>query len=109
MTFPGMVNAYSGTYFKKMKYVSDSRRHWRENVDEIVESERYPRLHILTHPFWYMQGREVSLTDTLQQAILQASLDCYDNLNNNFRDLDHELSRSVIERIIDKPSDWEKA
>lgn len=109
MTFPGIVNAYSGTYFKKMKYVSDSRRHWRENVDEIVESGRYPRLHILTHPFWYMQGREVSLTDTLQQAILQASLDCYDNLNNNFRDLDHELSRSVIERIIDKPSDWEKA
>lgn len=105
MEFPGMVNSYSGTYFKSMKYLSDSRRHWRENVDEIIADGLYPRLHILTHPFWYMKGLEISLKDTLQTAILQASLHCYDNLNSNFRDLDMELGRSEIEQVIYKTSD----
>lgn len=109
MAFPNMVNSYSRTYFKEMKYLSDSRRHWRENVDEIIGSRRYPRLHILTHPFWYMQGMEVSLKETLQNAILQASLNCYDHLDDNFRDLETELGRSEIERIIYSTSNWEKA
>lgn len=105
--FPGMINSYSGTYFKSMKYLSDSRRHWREDVDEIIGSGRYRRLHILTHPFWYMQGVESSLKETLQNAILQTSLRCYDNLNDNFRDLGMELKRSEIERIIHRASEGE--
>lgn len=107
MEFPGIINSYSETYFKNMKYLSDSRRHWRENADEIIEDSLYPRLHILTHPFWYMQDREKPLKETLQSAVLQASLHYYDNLNNNFRELDTELKRSEIERIIYKASDWE--
>lgn len=108
MEFPGIINSYSNTYFKSMKYVSDSRRHWRENVDEVIGSMCYQRLHILTHPFWYMQGEESSLKETLQNAVLQASLRCYDNLNDNFRDLDMELNRLEIERIVHGISDEEK-
>ncbi len=109
MEFPDMINSYSSTYFKNMKYLSDSRRHWRENVDEIIGNCLFRRLHILTHPFWYMQGREVSLKETLQNAILQASLNRYDNLNDNFKELERELKRTEIERIVYKTSDEENA
>lgn len=98
LSFPGIVNSYEETYFQKMKYVSDSRRHWRENVDEIIENADHPRLHILTHPFWYREGSEWNLHDTLQEAIWNASLDYYDDLNENFRDLEGEIARSEIER-----------
>ncbi len=98
--FPDLINSYSEIYFKQMKYLSDSRRFWRENVDEIIESAAYPRLHILTHPFWYMEGREKNLKQTLEDAILCASLDYYDRLNDNFRDLSNEIERKKIERII---------
>lgn len=98
ISFSGIINSYEETYFQKMKYVSDSRRHWRENVDEIIESTLYPRLHILTHPFWYREGNEWNLHDTLHEAILTASLDYYDNLNENFRDLEGEIARAEIER-----------
>ena len=98
--FPDLINSYSEVYFKQMKYLSDSRRFWRENVDEIIESAAYPRLHILTHPFWYMEGREKNLKQTLEDAILCASLDYYDRLNDNFRDLSNEIERKKIERII---------
>lgn len=107
MVFPDIINSYSETYFKGMKYLSDSRRHWRENVDEIIGNGIYQRLHLLTHPFWYMQGREDSLEKTLRNAVLQASLNCYDNLNDNFRDLDTELKRTEIEQFIHKTFDQE--
>lgn len=98
--FSGIINSYNETYFKKMKYVSDSRRHWRENVDEIIENAFYPRLHILTHPFWYRKGEEWDLPKTLRNAMAAASLDYYDNLNDNFRDLETEITRAEIEKII---------
>lgn len=98
--FPGVINSYSEIFFKEMKYVSDSRRHWRENVDEIVEGALCPRLHLLTHPLWYTDGGEKSLKQTLKEAILSASMDYYDNLDDNFRDLQNEIERSEIEKII---------
>lgn len=98
--FSDIINSYGEVYFKQMKYLSDSRRHWRENVDEIIDSAMYPRLHILTHPFWYMESKEKSLKQTLEEAILYASLEYYDKLDNNFRDLKNEVERTKIERII---------
>lgn len=98
ISFPDIINSYAETYFQQMKYVSDSRRHWRENVDEIIESALYPRLHILTHPFWYRKGIEYNLHDSLQEAISAASLDYYDNLNENFKNLENEITRAEIER-----------
>lgn len=49
----GLINSYGKDFFEKWKYVSDSNMNWRENVFEIIESENYNKLHILTHPFWY--------------------------------------------------------
>lgn len=99
---PGVINSYASCYFRQMKYLSDSRRHWREDVDEIVSVAEYPHLHILTHPFWYMDGEEKSLHHTLKEAVLGASLKYYDYLNDNFRDLGVELPRTEIETIIGK-------
>lgn len=101
MSFVGLINSYNGTYFRRMKYLSDSRRYWRENVDEIIEKDTYQRLHILTHPFWYGE-REMDLKGTLKEAILGASLDYYDNLNDNFRNLNKEIEKAELERMIHK-------
>lgn len=96
----GVINSYSEVYFKQMKYLSDSRRYWRENVDDIIDSGIYPRLHILTHPFWYVEGKERTLKQTLKDAVVRASLDYYDNLNDNFRNLQSELTRAEIEKSM---------
>ena len=53
LKIPGIVNSYGYDFFKGFKYVSDSRRCWREPVEEIIASGDYCRLHILTHAFWY--------------------------------------------------------
>lgn len=99
---PGVINAYASCYFKSMKYLSDSRRHWREDVDGIVSLAEEPHLHILTHPFWYMDGEEKSLHHTLKEAVLDASMQYYDHLDDNFRDLSSELPRIEIETAIGK-------
>lgn len=100
ISFENIINTYSQIYFKDMKYLSDSRRNWRENVDELIEQETYQRLHILTHPIWYSGGVEKNLRQSLRENILNASLDYYDNLNNNFRNLSEEITRVEIEEII---------
>lgn len=98
--FAGIINSYSDTFFHRMKYLSDSRRCWRENIDDIIMGERYARLHILTHPFWYMEGREKNLKQTLKEAMIEAAMNYYDNMDSNFRNLESELARVEIEKIV---------
>ena len=102
LKFPNIINSYGAAYIREMKYLSDSRRYWRENIEQVIENGNYPRLHILTHPFWYMEGLEKDLKQTLKEFVLGASLNYYENLEDNFRDLDNELKRADIERIINK-------
>ena len=56
VSFPSMINSYSSKFFKEFKYLSDSRMHWRENVEAVIKSHDYHRLHILTHAFWYAKS-----------------------------------------------------
>ena len=65
---PGMINGYGKVYFKEFKYLSDSRRWWREPVEEIIESGQYKRLHILTHAFWY-EKNEQTLEETVSRFV----------------------------------------
>lgn len=97
---PGVINSYAPCYFKQMKYLSDSRRHWREDVEGIVSRKEYRHLQILTHPIWYMDGEEKSLHQTLKETVLGASVEYWNHLNSNFRDLEAELARAEIEAII---------
>lgn len=38
---PGYVNSYGNTFFHEFKYVSDSRRRWREPIDEYIRNKSY--------------------------------------------------------------------
>ncbi len=89
----GIVNSYSNEFFKEFKYLSDSRRNWREPAEKIIESEEYKKLHILTHAFWY-NDIEKSMYDTLNEFVLSAVDKRYDALNDNFTDLKNVLERT---------------
>lgn len=93
--FPTLVNSYSQKYFKAYKYLSDSRMHWRENVLEIIESNAFEHLHILTHPFWYNK-EEQSMKTCMKDFIGSANRERYDDMNENFRDLENVLKREEI-------------
>lgn len=90
LEIPGFVNSYSEEFFQNFKYVSDSRRRWREPVEEIIQSEAYQRLHILTHAFWYHQ-EEWGLKETISDFIKVAGEDRRTYLSENITDLDSIL------------------
>lgn len=82
----GLINSYSKEYFEYFKYLSDSRMLWKEDVEEIIVSQKYKRLHILTHPFWY-KAKEESMEYALLNFIIQSKYKTFDNIDNNFRNL----------------------
>ena len=93
--FPGLINSYSADFFAKMKYLSDSRMHWREDVIEAVTSRQFDRLHILTHPFWFSVTEE-SLEDKITGFLHYATIERYDHLDVNFRDLNKVIEREAL-------------
>lgn len=93
--FHQIINSYSSKYFKSMKYVSDSRMNWREDPIETIESGKYEKLHILTHPFWYsteIETMEAKLKDFLKQSISER----YDFMYDNFTELDQVIDWKEI-------------
>ena len=93
-----VANSYSKEFFNGFKYLSDSRRQWREDVLEVIESERYPHLHILTHPFWY-QEKETDIRETLMSFVQEATKERYDILYENIRDLSAIFSFQDVKSI----------
>lgn len=81
-----IVNSYGKEFFEGFKYVSDSRRRWRENIDEIISCGLYNKLHILTHAFWYNK-KENTLKATIKDFIAKAGLERYEILESNISDL----------------------
>lgn len=90
-----VINSYGKEFFENFKYVSDSRRNWREDVISIVESGQYNRLHILTHPIWYSHS-EKSAKEVLRDLCNQKIFQCYDSLDNNIRDLGSILTKEDL-------------
>ncbi len=93
--FPLLVNSYSHTFFYGFKYLSDSRRRWREPVMEIVKAGTYDRLHILTHAFWY-HDTEQSITQTVKDFVCSANHARYISLMDNITDLPSILQESEL-------------
>lgn len=87
LQIPGMINSYGRTFFHDFKYLSDSRRHWREPAEEIIQSGRYDRLHILTHAFWYHEWEE-SLRETISRFINRGNYERYEYMRENITDLE---------------------
>ena len=90
LEIPGMVNSYSDRFFHGFKYLSDSRRSWREPVEEIIRSNRYDRLHILTHAFWY-NTKEISMAETLIRFIQSAENERKKTLSENLTNYEEAL------------------
>lgn len=83
---PGIVNSYGKTFFHDFKYLSDSRRRWREPVLDIIRSGEYDRLHILTHAFWY-HSEEEDISQTVGDFIRAASRERYRQIEENITDM----------------------
>ena len=94
-SIPGIVNSYSSEFFQGFEYASDSRRRWRKPILDMIESGKYPRLHILTHPFWY-GGTEASLEESLRRFIERAGADRLGSLDRNFTGLDSVLGPADV-------------
>ena len=92
---PGMVNSYGQTFFHDFKYLSDSRRSWREPAEEIIQSRVYPRLHILTHAFWYHEHEE-DIRSTIERFVRSANRERYKTMMENLRDLPSVLKESEV-------------
>jgi hypothetical protein len=93
--FEGLINSYSQMFFKNMKYVSDSRMHWQEEVTDIIKSSKFNKIHILTHPFWYSHKPE-STRDKLLHFINGSNKNRYELVNKNFQNLDEYVKRDDI-------------
>jgi len=49
-----ILQAYDDKLFKKFKYISDSSCRWRDgSFYENIISEKFDKLYILTHPYWW--------------------------------------------------------
>ncbi|MCH5250246.1 MAG: hypothetical protein J1E98_09940 [Lachnospiraceae bacterium] len=95
LVIPGMINAYGTPFFDEFKYLSDSRRRWREPVEEIVASGKYDRLQILTHAFWYDE-EEKDIHDTVKIFINSANTQRYETYGENFTDLASVMGMNEI-------------
>ncbi len=91
----GLVNSYGQEFFRDFKYLSDSRRNWREPVLDIIRSGEYDKLHILTHAFWYGEQEE-TIGEAVKNYILAAKEDRYHHFSENIRALDQLVPFSEI-------------
>lgn len=91
----GLVNSYGQEFFHNFKYLSDSRRHWREPVLDIIRSGEYDKLHILTHAFWY-GDQEGSISDAIGDFVRSANLERYDQMAQNIRAIETLLQRNEV-------------
>ena len=95
LQIPGMINSYGQVFFKEFKYVSDSRKRWREPVCEIVLGEQYERLHILTHAFWYNEDN-ISIHDSIYNFVNAGNRRRFILERENITDLSSIMTESEI-------------
>lgn len=95
LSITGMINSYSEEFFKNFKYVSDSRRHWREDVEAVIESDKFDRLHILTHAFWYNE-QEKTARETILEFLNGAKRERFLSLAENIRDMEEFVQESEL-------------
>ena len=99
---PGMANSYARTYLEDWEYASDSRRRWRRDVMGLIRSGA-PRLHILTHPFWYGE-LPATLGDDVEAFVHAARPHRIADFSDNFTSLgdvlgELEVRKARIQRL----------
>ncbi len=96
LKIPGLINSYGKEYLYDFKYLSDSRKIWREPVRDLIESRKYTRLHILTHAFWYSERRE-DICSSIRKFIDRATIDRWNLLKDNITNLTDLISKEEFE------------
>ena len=77
------VNTYEKRFFKDFKYLSDSRRQWKEDcVCKKINPKIYPKLHILIHPFWWVD-KDISFNQRMSNFIRNKVDKLETDLENN--------------------------
>lgn len=70
----GMINVYANNIQRHFHYVSDSNGIWRHGkVSEYIDVDRYPNLHILTHPLWWSDYSTTPRTKVLNELFLRVT------------------------------------
>lgn len=92
---PGLINSYGKTFFYEFKYLSDSRRRWREPVLDIIKSGEFDRLHILTHAIWYNES-EMDIHDSIKDFVTSANQERYYQEKENIKDIESILDITEI-------------
>lgn len=94
-SIPGIINSYSQLFFSDYKYLSDSRHFWREPVESIIISEKYEKLHILTHPFWYAE-HDTSIETAVKQFVNGANISRYRVMQDNISRFDEIMQPNEV-------------
>lgn len=93
--FDKAINSYSRKFFKEFKYISDSRMNWREDAIPLIESKKFNKLHLLTHPFWYSEKEETT-KEKLFQFINRARYERYSYVSENFSKLEEFINKEEL-------------
>ena len=96
LVIPGLINSYGHEFFREFKYLSDSRRRWREPVEEIIKSEKYNRLHILTHAFWYNE-KDIDIHMNVKSFVNHANIERFLSMKENIADMDSIMK---VEEVV---------
>lgn len=79
------INVYSKIYFEEFKYISDSKRQWKEGcVCKKINTNKYNKLHILIHPFWWIEkdiGFNKRISDFIKEKAYKTNADLLDNIS----------------------------
>ena len=92
---PGLINSYGKVFFRELKYVSDSRRCWREPVIDIINKKQYNHIHILTHAFWYNDD-DISAHDVVTKYVNEANMERYRCMCENISNFTEMMSSDEI-------------
>ncbi len=95
ISLEGITNSYGELFFKSIKYISDSRRRWRESIEDIIVNESYDHMQILTHAFWY-NNSEMDISDSIRQFVNSANKERYRFLSENITDLESIMREDEI-------------
>ena len=89
------INTYSKIYFKEFKYFSDSRRQWREDcICKKIDVNRYDKLHILIHPFWWVD-KDIDFNKRIFSFIKEKNQKIDLDLSNNIDIYKHSLKNEI--------------
>ena len=81
-----MLNAYGKKIKADYRYCSDSDGYWRhDRIFDVIQSKKYDRLHILTHPEWW-HTKPMTPKERIKRAIecrAKNQLNSYKNMLKN--------------------------